>query len=36
MTSLEGEALKEYMLLHENEGEIDWENNVTDEQDFEI
>ena len=30
MTSLEGEALKEYMLLHENKGEIDWENEETD------
>lgn len=33
LKSLEGEALKEYMLLHENEGEIDWEN---DEYDFEL
>ena len=33
ITALEGEALKEYMLLHENEGEIDWEN---DENDFEL
>ena len=33
ISALEGEALKEYMLLHENEGEIDWEN---DEYDFEL
>ena len=33
LTSLEGEALKEYMLLHENEGEIDWK---SDEYNFEL
>lgn len=33
ITALEGEALKEYILLHENKGEINWEN---DDNDFEI
>lgn len=36
LTKLEGEALKEYMLLHDNEGEIDWRDDFENEADFEI
>lgn len=36
LTKLEGEALKEYMLLHDNEGEIDWTDDLENEADFEL
>lgn len=36
LTKLEGEALKEYMLLHDNEGEIDWTDDFGNEADFEL
>lgn len=36
LTKLEGEALKEYMLLHDNEGEIDWTGDFENEADFEL
>ena len=36
LASLEGDALKEYMLLHDNEGEIDWGDDYLNEEDFEI
>lgn len=35
LTCLEGEALKEYMLLHDNKGEIDWSDDKGEE-DFEL
>lgn len=35
LSSLEGEALKEYLLLHDNEGEIDWSDDRAEE-DFEL
>ena len=34
LTKLEGEALKEYMMLHDNEGEIDWSEDFENEADF--
>ena len=36
ISRLEGEALKEYMLLHNNEGEIDWCETDENETDFEL
>ena len=36
ISRLEGEALKEYMLLHNNEGEIDWSEIDENEADFEL
>lgn len=36
LSKLEGEALKEYMLLHDNEGEIDWSEENENEADFEL
>ena len=36
LTKLEGEALKEYMMLHDNEGEIDWSEDFENEADFEL
>ena len=36
MSKLEGEALKEYLLLHDNEGEIDWSEENENEADFEL
>lgn len=36
LSRLEGEALKEYMMLHDNEGEIRWDNEMNSEEDFEV
>ena len=36
LTKLEGEALKVYMMLHDNEGEIDWSEDFENEADFEL
>ena len=36
ISSLEGEALREYMLLHDNEGELDWSDFDENEVDFEL
>ena len=36
LSGLEGDALKEYMLLHDNEGELDWSDDYGNEEDFEV
>ena len=36
LSRLEGEALKEYMMLHDNEGEIRWDNEINSEEEFEV
>ena len=36
LQGLEGDALKEYLLLHDNEGEIEWNDNYESESDFEL
>lgn len=36
LSRLEGDALKEYFLLHDNEGEIEWKGDYDNEADFEL